>query len=331
MKASFGSQKEHALLVNPNARGITPEVVARLHDMVSPDNIYCTRDNAEARHSIREILSQGYETVFMGGGDGTVHTFINGVRGALPRLGVLPLGTANVLAEMVSSGNPILDLENYVANPCGDSYALGLCESEGESFAFGGLGLDAALVPNSGPDLATASRRLLRNAGGVVTAALMMSAPQRVGRWVQGRAARLRVTNMGDSAYSVLTSLDGAGQRERTYLPGEVMFQGPIRAALFGTCPFVGQGMKLLPYAGIDTDRFHLRIAPVLSDPPLTHLRAAWKGGLDPSQVVDFQASAIRLELSESMPLHLGGEALGMRDEVLVQRSDRAVELVRFI
>lgn len=46
----------------------------------------------------RKAVTEGYDTVLACGGDGTVHTILQGLAGAQTALGVIPFGTANALA-----------------------------------------------------------------------------------------------------------------------------------------------------------------------------------------------------------------------------------------
>lgn len=60
---------------------------------------------ADTERVAADAAFQGYDAVLAGGGDGTVHQVANGLLAVqeagrpIPRLGVLPLGTANVLAH----------------------------------------------------------------------------------------------------------------------------------------------------------------------------------------------------------------------------------------
>ena len=46
---------------------------------------------------VRGAVAQGFDTVVAAGGDGTVSAVANGLIGSGARLGIIPLGTANVL------------------------------------------------------------------------------------------------------------------------------------------------------------------------------------------------------------------------------------------
>ena len=48
--------------------------------------------------TVRGAVAQGFDTVVAAGGDGTVSAVANGLIGSGARLGIIPLGTANVLA-----------------------------------------------------------------------------------------------------------------------------------------------------------------------------------------------------------------------------------------
>lgn len=58
-----------------------------------------TRSAAEAREQAQEAILAGCDTVFAGGGDGTVHDVLQGMVNSPAALAVLPLGTANTLAH----------------------------------------------------------------------------------------------------------------------------------------------------------------------------------------------------------------------------------------
>ncbi|HEX8814461.1 MAG TPA: YegS/Rv2252/BmrU family lipid kinase [Terriglobales bacterium] len=53
----------------------------------------------QAAAQVRQAMAEGCDTVFACGGDGTIHDVLQGLVGANVALGVIPLGTANVLAH----------------------------------------------------------------------------------------------------------------------------------------------------------------------------------------------------------------------------------------
>ena len=54
---------------------------------------------AEAGDQARHFAAQGCDTIFAGGGDGTINDVLQGIVGSETVLGVLPLGTGNTLAH----------------------------------------------------------------------------------------------------------------------------------------------------------------------------------------------------------------------------------------
>lgn len=324
-----------AVLLNPNARRVSRGVYDRIHDLVDPGDVYVSEDEAMAPRVIEEIVRKGYGTIFTGGGDGTVTRLLNMLpEDEFPRVGILKLGTGNAMAEIVSSGDPLVDLRTYAANPTKDDFHLPLCEAEGTQFAFAGLGIDGWVLNDyramkdrfgAGP-----LEPVLQNVGGYLTAAFTVSVPRMIRRWFRRQKTTVRVTNLGGPAYGIDPG-DVGGRVGRSFAPGEIMYEGPINNVMFGTCPFYGYGMKALPYAGLDPTRFHLRLSAVPVSRIVTGLRSLWRGTLAHPGLMDFHADRVRVEFSEPMPYQLAGEAMGYRDDLTIGMSRRAVELVRFI
>ncbi|MEI2690057.1 MAG: diacylglycerol kinase family protein [Anaerolineae bacterium] len=115
-----------------------------------------------ATHLASAAAGQGYEAVIVAGGDGTVNLAANGLmqarsRGqALPALGLLPAGTANVLARDLGLPAPVSGLENtlpaaarLLARSRIVPIDVGLARSATEERYFlcwAGVGLDAAVT-----------------------------------------------------------------------------------------------------------------------------------------------------------------------------------------
>jgi len=328
--------EQFAVLVNPNARRVDDDVKQRIADLVDPEHVYVSEHEDDASRLLDEIVEKGYGTVFAAGGDGTVTTVINQLPDDddSPRVGILKLGTGNAMAEIVSSGKPMVDLRAYTSNFPTDDYELPLLECEGTRFAFAGLGIDAFILNDyrdlkdrygSGP-----FKPLLQNVMGYFVATFTRTVPRLVSRWLRRKKITVKVVNLGKEAYRVETDSKGGRETERI-APGEVIYEGSIQTVLFGTCPYFGYAMKTLPFAGVDPDRFHLRVCDVSFAGLLWSLRSLWRGTMRHKRMHDFQADRVLLQFSEPVPYQLAGEAMGYRKEVTVGFSKRSVDLVRFI
>ena len=59
---------------------------------------YATRSGLDTTEQTRQAVAAGYDAVFACGGDGTVHDVLQGLVGTQTSLGVIPMGTGNILA-----------------------------------------------------------------------------------------------------------------------------------------------------------------------------------------------------------------------------------------
>jgi YegS/Rv2252/BmrU family lipid kinase len=62
-------------------------------------SLITTRSAADAIEQTRRAISEGCDTIFACGGDGTINDVLQGMVGSRAALGVIPLGTANALAS----------------------------------------------------------------------------------------------------------------------------------------------------------------------------------------------------------------------------------------
>lgn len=328
-----------AIYLNANARRVSPDVVARIEELVHPDDIYfstCLED--AGRHAAR-IIEKGYPTVFTGGGDGTVCQFINALyrearrasrRADLPTLGVLALGTGNALSRLVSSGNAIQDLKSYLTNPSSDVWTLPLVECEGHLFPFGGAGIDGEILADyealkarigDGP-----LKPIFRNVGGYFLAFFTRTGPRRVVDMLRGWRLQVRVTNLVGQAYEA----GDEGQRVRAFRAGEVIYEGPASAVLAGTIPVIGYGARVLPLADRERGHFSLRVATIGLARALVSLPELWHGTYRGEGIRDFFARKVKVDFSEHMPFQAAGDLVGRRDSLTLRLVPDAVRLLRF-
>jgi diacylglycerol kinase family enzyme len=326
-----------AIYLNANARRVSPDVVARIEELVHPDDIYYCNTPEDAAVHGRRIVERGYATVFTGGGDGTVTALINalsdatgGLGPAFPCLGVLSLGTGNAISRMVSSGSAIQDLKAYVSNPSSDVQPLSLLRCEGRLLPFASIGIDAQILADyqvlkknvaSGP-----LKPIFQNVGGYFVAFFGATGPRLLARTLRGLQDRVRVVMLAPGV-----RLGPAGEPLGTVGAGEVVYEGPFKAVIAGTVPFYGYGMRLLPWADRDPAAFQLRIATIGVAKALAEMPRIWKGTFEGSGFVDFHATSVRVECLPAQPYQGAGDLVGTRDAVEFDLAPRAVRLLRFI
>ena len=147
------------VLFNPLARGKRAAVFRhRLQNLCQELEFRETASPEDARRKAQAAVEQGYTTIVAVGGDGTFNEVLNGV-GAVPqafesvRLGLLPLGTANVFAKELAlplKVEPALDVVRR-----GKERQIDLAAAEYEEGGrrirryfgqLGGAGLDARAI-----------------------------------------------------------------------------------------------------------------------------------------------------------------------------------------
>lgn len=180
--------KKILVILNPAARG---ERAVRFHDKVrsvcSDAEIRLTSQPGDARRMASEAAAQGFETVVAAGGDGTINEVVNGVAGTGARMGILPLGTVNVLAKEIGIPQGNLDAAWQVVIE-GRTLQLDLPMANDQYFIqLAGVGLDAEVVRRTTTDL----KKTLGPLSYILTLAqLAASKPPRVILEVPGFDAR---------------------------------------------------------------------------------------------------------------------------------------------
>jgi YegS/Rv2252/BmrU family lipid kinase len=112
-----------------------------------------TRGPGSAAGIAREIAGGGADLILVAGGDGTINEVVNGMAGSQVPLGILPAGTANVLANELGIARTMERAADTVAHWVPERIALGLlATATGESpryfLLMAGAGLDAGIVYN---------------------------------------------------------------------------------------------------------------------------------------------------------------------------------------
>ncbi len=96
----MSDKRNIAIVLNPAAKG---EKAARLVEEVRRETdtrlFRLTEAAGDAEIIARDFVKEGADTIIAAGGDGTINEVVNGIADSDVPLGILPIGTANVLAK----------------------------------------------------------------------------------------------------------------------------------------------------------------------------------------------------------------------------------------
>jgi len=172
----------------------------RLECEVGPVTMWCEVDKSRrARKQARRCVAAGADLILVWGGDGTVQRVVDAVAGSEVTIGIIPAGTANLLATNL--GVPI-DLDgalDVALHGARRSIDVGIIN--GERFAvMAGAGFDAIMIRDADRRLKDRMGRLAYVATGV-RASGRRPVKARVDvdgkRWFRGRAACVLMGSMG--------------------------------------------------------------------------------------------------------------------------------------
>ncbi len=327
-----------AVLLNANAKQVTRRVRKALSGVVPAEHLFFSHDAEEAGSIADTVVERRYATVFTGGGDGTFVSWVNQIldraerRSApAPRFGVLALGTGNAVAEMVGARprSHVEELQSFLRGEVPCCRRIELVSCEGRRTPFAGVGIDAAVLNDynwvrrqlgSG-----ALRRLAEGMPGYGLAVALRSAPRQL---LSGRAPYAEVVNAGRPAWR----LDERGRRVGKPIEhGELLYAGPCILAAGGTVPYYGFGLKAFPFALCRPGLMNLRIAgkiPVAT--LLWNVSRIWSGGFSHPGLLDFQVERVQLKFEKPMPLQIGGDAEGWREELALGMAPRGIEVIDY-
>jgi diacylglycerol kinase family enzyme len=132
------------LIVNPQASGVSEELVARVLEEL-PDELEVVRTGGPGdATTIAREHEPSVEAIYVLSGDGTYNEVLNGVAGTVP-LGFLPGGGTSVLPRALGLGRDPVVAARVAAR--GATRRIGLGRVNGRRFSFNaGVGFDAELV-----------------------------------------------------------------------------------------------------------------------------------------------------------------------------------------
>ena len=334
-----------AVLLNANARKVTERVIRTLSHAVPEGDLFLSRSELDARRIAQTVLDRRYQTVFLGGGDGTFMGFVNEILNQvemrrrlhastpLPRFGVLKLGTGNSVATLVKASATRNDgiLDDVLRARAGEvpGYrALDMLMVEGKRAQFAGLGLDGKLLN----DYIWVKERLgkgllqpLMNGGaGYITSVAFKTVPY---YFTNSTLIEGEIVNEGVTAYKC--GPDGLPVG-RSWAKGETIFKGPLMMVAAGTIPYYGYELKMFPFAAKRRGMMNLRFGALSPAGILANLKGLWAGTWHPEGMSDVLCSDVRITFAKPMAFQVAGDAEGYRDDVRFTVAPEPIDVVDF-
>jgi diacylglycerol kinase (ATP) len=237
--------------------------------------------------AVSAAVAAGARLVLAAGGDGTVRAAVEGIWGSAAVLGILPLGTANVLARNLGIPRRLEDAIQVALFGRDRALDVGRAE-EGIFLVAAGMGLDARMM-----------------------SALEARARHRIGL-VAYVASALR--HLADPAFEVTVECDGGAPLGRR-----------VAAALVSNVARLPLGIRLHPEALVDDGR--LEVVLIQPRGPVGWLRvaAALLGASDRRAVERMTARRVVIRSTSPQPMELDGDAVGWATSLTAQVHPRAV------
>jgi YegS/Rv2252/BmrU family lipid kinase len=260
------------IIANPGARGVRGRL-ERLQRLTRDVVIRTTQGPGDAEAQAERAVEQGFNTIVAAGGDGTINEVVNGIAGESVTLGILPLGTVNVLA--MELGIPFDLVKAWKIIRAGHTRLIDEASANGHRFVqMAGIGLDAQIVERND----RAVKQVLGPLSYLLTATQVAAE----------KPPRLKVLRPGHAAVDGSFVLVGNG---RLYGgPFQLFKEADIQDGLLDIYVF-----KYMNY-------LHL----------IRYFRGTLFGSLASfSDVEYFQARSVRVEANRHVPLEADGELAG--------------------
>ena len=150
----MGNCAKRVIVVNPLAKsGRALSIFNQLNLDLSQYSIVETEGPGDGILKARKALEEGAQMIIAAGGDGTVHEVVNGMAGSNVTLGILPIGSVNVLAKELGIPSDIQKALDVIENGRVMNMDLAVMSSrdggaENKKYfvQLGGVGLDAEVV-----------------------------------------------------------------------------------------------------------------------------------------------------------------------------------------
>ena len=284
--------KRARLIVNPSSgvdkgASLLPDINARLRTIVEELDVTVTTTLEDAEHAAARAVTEGYDALYVAGGDGTVNGVLRGVMGTGPGgsrmpIGVVPVGTGNDFVKALDVGEGLEGALDALTAPRVVAVDIG--------------------TMNDVPFINTSAGGFVADVSEQVTEELKDLAGKAA--YVIGGARAL----LGSEPFGVVARVEASG--------GERVprFDDPLRLRMFAVCNarFIGGGYPIAPAALIDDG-----LADVLMVPDVSMLdflgvlqRIASGQHGESSDLLHFRAAAFELAFDRAVHVNTDGEVL---------------------
>ena len=262
------------IILNPAAKGDQARrTLDQMANLVPEAKIFLTERVGHGEVLAKEAAEQGYQTVVAAGGDGTVNEVLNGLDPEKCTLGVLPVGTMNVLAMELGIPSRLDKALEIIRAGKRKRLDLGMANKR-RFIQLAGVGLDAETVRRTHPD----AKRAWGPWSYLLTAAQLTVAP----------APTLRVT-----------------------VPGKAEIKGAM--VLIGNGRHYGGPFQFFPKADMADGLLDVCVFPKSGPLDLLwYLQAVLLGGPDSlPEVTYLQVPGLKVASDERIALEVDGEYCG--------------------
>lgn len=306
-----------AVVVNLRARRGSHRVARACREELPRAKIMVSSSLDEALGFAKRLQDAPPSLLVSAGGDGTAVTLINALRSGHPPIGLLPLGTgngwANVtgaprwrqavrrLGRLAERGGP-LPLRRF-----------DLVEVEGTVAPFAGTGWDAEIIDDfhaqkTGVGVLPESMR--NGLRGYLHGLFTRTIP----RHLREPQVEVELVNTGEDAMTV----DESGRA--IPLPGghkgALLYRGPTSVCAAGTSGEWGFGFRAFPFAGLVPRRFCMRIYAGKALEATLRMKQLWQGAHPTPKMHTWLLTRAKATFSRPVPFQIGGDRLGVRQEV---------------
>lgn len=294
--------KRARLIVNPASGDDQPnpmklpEIVAAMEAEGIRADLAFTKPDSSPALIAQQAVTEGYDMVVVGGGDGTVSEVAKGLLHAPIPLGIVPIGTYNNFARSLNLPTDVAEACFVLARGQVKNIDVGQANNEDYFFEAAGVGLDAALFP--------------------------LGEEIKGGRW--GRMLQAAQMAMGYEPQRLIIELDRPISEARDQ-PASRRFvrqrvvstrrEMRLKALLvvIANGPYYGTGFTVAPNAIIDDGLLTISIFRDFSKWELIrHFWSISKGQYRYSPKIEtYRVAEVRLTSPAQLPVHIDGHLLG--------------------